>query len=336
MKAVGYQHSLPVTDDAVLIDFELPEPVPGPRDLLVRVRAIAVNPVDTKIRMRVQPESGQANVLGWDCAGEVEAVGSEVTQYQPGDAVWYAGALDRPGCNSELHVVDERIVSRKPESLDFAHAAAMPLTSITAWELLFDRLQVPRDTNSDAALLIMGGGGGVGSMLVQLARQLTSATVIASASRPETIDWVKNLGAHHVIDHHKLLADELTRVGAPPITHAACLIRSDLHFPHVVDAIAPQGRIGMIDDPGPIDVSIMKRKSLSLHWEFMYTRSLFHTPDMDAQHTLLAEVARLVDAGTLKTTFAEHYGTITAANLRRAHTVLESGASRGKIVLEGF
>lgn len=338
MKAVAYHQSLPIDDPQALQDVQLEAPTPGPRDLLVEVRAISVNPVDTKIRRSVAPEAGQTKVLGWDAAGVVKAVGSEVTLFQPGDQVFYAGALDRAGANSELHVVDERIVGRKPSSLPFAEAAALPLTAITAWELLFERLQVADGSaNQGQSLLIVGAAGGVGSMLVQLARKLTGLTVIGTASRPETQAWVRELGAHHVIDHSQPLVGELERIGIPQVTHVASLTQTDQHYDQLIEALAPQGRLGLIDDPlQPLDVMKLKRKSLSLHWELMFTRSLFATADMIEQHRLLNRVADLVDAGTLKTTLGEHYGTINASNLRRAHALLESGTAKGKIVLEGF
>ncbi|HAB64792.1 MAG TPA: zinc-binding alcohol dehydrogenase family protein, partial [Pseudomonas sp.] len=267
MKAIGYQQSLPVDDVNSLIDIELPDPTPGPRDLLVEVRAISVNPVDTKIRMRVQPEAGQYQVLGWDVAGVVRAVGSEVTLFQPGDEVFYAGALDRPGANSELHRVDERIVGRKPTTLDFAAAAALPLTSITAWELLFERLQISESKDErDQRLLIIGAAGGVGSILTQLARQLTGLKVIGTASRSETQDWVRELGAHEVINHSQPLAAELQRVGIADVTHVASLTHTDVHLAQIVEALQPQGRLALIDDPASLDISLLKRKSLSLHW----------------------------------------------------------------------
>ncbi|TBU84432.1 zinc-binding alcohol dehydrogenase family protein [Phytopseudomonas dryadis] len=338
MKAIAYHQSLPIDNPQALQDVQLEAPTPGPRDLLVEVRAISVNPVDTKIRRNVAPEAGQAKVLGWDAAGVVKAVGSEVTLFQPGDQVFYAGALDRAGANSELHVVDERIVGRKPSSLPFAEAAALPLTAITAWELLFERLQVADGSaNQGQSLLIVGAAGGVGSMLVQLARKLTGLTVIGTASRPETQAWVRELGAHHVIDHSQPLVGELERIGIPQVTHVASLTQTDQHYDQLIEALAPQGRLGLIDDPlQPLDVMKLKRKSLSLHWELMFTRSLFATADMIEQHRLLNRVADLVDAGTLKTTLGEHYGTINASNLRRAHALLESGTAKGKIVLEGF
>lgn len=336
MKAVAYQKSLPIEDEASLIDIELPAPTAQGRDLLVEVKAVSVNPVDTKVRRRSEAEAGEWKVLGWDAAGIVRAVGPEVTLFRPGDHVWYAGDLMRPGSNSELQLVDERIVGRMPESLTFAEAAALPLTGVTAWEMLFDRLEIAPGKKHGEALLIIGAGGGVGSIMVQLARRLTGLTVIGTASRPETQAWVRQLGAHAVIDHGKNLLDELKRVNAPQPRYIVSLTHTDQHFAQIAEAIAPQGRFGLIDDPEPIDVRLLKRKSVSLHWELMYTRSLYATPDMQAQHAILSEMAGLVDAGLVRTTVGEYFGTINAANLRRAHALLESGKARGKIILEGF
>nr|WP_100547716.1 MULTISPECIES: zinc-binding alcohol dehydrogenase family protein [unclassified Pseudomonas] len=338
MKAVAYYQSLPADHPEALQDVQLSEPTPGAHDLLVEVRAISVNPVDTKIRLGVKPENGAAKVLGWDATGIVKAVGSEVSLFQPGDRVFYAGAIDRAGANSELHLVDERIVGHMPGSLSFAEAAALPLTAITAWELLFERLQVAEGSaDQGQSLLIVGAAGGVGSILTQLARRLTGLTVIGTASRPETQAWVRELGAHHVIDHSKPLSEELARIGVGQVTHVASLTQTDQHYAQLVECLAPQGRLALIDDPlQPLDVMQLKRKSLSLHWELMFTRSLYQTADMIEQHRLLERVSDLVDAGVIKTTLGEHFGTINAANLRRAHALLESGKAKGKIVLEGF
>ncbi len=337
MKAIAYYASLPIDDPKSLQDIELPEPVAGPRDLLVEVKAISVNPVDTKVRQNVQPEGGAAKVLGWDVAGVVKAVGSDVSLFKVGDRVFYAGSIARAGGNSELHTVDERIVGHMPRSLDFAAAAALPLTAITAWELLFERLQISQEpSDKGQSLLIVGAAGGVGSILTQLARQLTGLKVIGSASREQTQVWVRELGAHAVVDHSKPLSAELKRIGIDSVTHVASLTQTDAHLDQLVEALAPQGKLALIDDPKSLDVTKLKRKSLSLHWEFMYTRSLFETADMQEQHVLLNRVAELIDAGTLKTTVGEHFGQINAANLRRAHALLESGKARGKIVLEGF
>ncbi|KAA3652457.1 MAG: zinc-binding alcohol dehydrogenase family protein [Proteobacteria bacterium] len=335
MKAIAYQHSLPIDHADALQDISLPDPVATGRDLLVEIKAISVNPVDTKIRQNVAPEAGQWKVLGWDAAGVVRAVGPEVAHFKVGDRVWYAGDLTRAGTNAELHLVDERIVGHMPASLDFAQAAALPLTAITAWEMLFDRLQlVPGKQATGQQLLIIGASGGVGSIMTQLARRLTGVTVIGTASRPETQAWVRELGAHHVVDHSRPLAAEVARLG--PITHVVSLNQTDTHFAQIVELIAPQGRFGLIDDPAALDVRALKRKSLSLHWEFMYTRSMFGTADMIAQHQLLEEIAALVDPGLIRTTVGDHFGRINAANLKRAHAKLESNTARGKIVLEGF
>lgn len=337
MKAVAYQHSLPITDPLSLQDITLPEPVARGRDLLVEVRAISVNPVDTKVRLGVVPNEGEWKVLGWDAAGIVRAVGPDVTRFRPGDRVWYAGSIARQGSNSELQLVDERIVGKMPGSLDFAQAAALPLTAITAWEMLFDRLAIaPGKPADQGALLIVGAAGGVGSIMVQLARRLTALTVIGTASRPQTREWVKELGAHHVIDHRQPLAAELKRIGIAQVQYAVSLTHTDQHFAEIAEAMAPQGKFGLIDDPKNVNIALLKRKSVSLNWESMFTRSLFGTADMAAQGRLLDELAGLVDAGLIRTTVGEHFGTICAANLRGAHALLESGRARGKIVLEGF
>jgi zinc-binding alcohol dehydrogenase family protein len=337
MKAVAYKSALPITETESLLDVELPAPKPVGRDLLIRVKAISVNPVDSKIRNQVQPEAGAMKILGWDASGIVEACGDECSLFAPGDEVWYAGAINRPGTNAELHLVDERIVGHKPRSLDFAKAAAMPLTSITAWEILFERLNIaPGKRDRGESLLIIGAAGGVGSMLTQLASRLTGLTVIGTASRPETREWVRSLGAHYVIDHSKSLQDELKELGIAHVTHVASLTRSDLHFDSMVEVLSPFGKLAMIDDPGQLDFTKLKTKSISLHWELMFTRSLFATADMQEQHRLLNEVSGLVDASLIKTTVNEHFGKINAANLKRAHALIESGKSKGKIVLEGF
>ena len=338
MKAVGYTQSLAIENEQSLLDIELPEPVVGAYDLLVEVQAISVNPVDTKVRKNQQPPAGEYKVLGWDATGIVKAVGSKVTLFQPNDRVWYAGALARAGSNSELQVVDERIVGRMPKTLNFAAAAALPLTSVTAWEMLFDRLGVAAgQANMGQTLLIVGAAGGVGSILTQFARQLTGLTVIGTASRPETMEWVRNLGAHHVIDHRQPLSAELKRIGIPEVTYVASLNQTDQHFTEIAASLAPQGRLALIDDPMlPLDIKLLKRKSISLHWEYMFTRSFFETADMIEQHHILNRVADLIDQGVLKTTFGEHFGKINAENLRRAHAFIESGKAKGKIVLEGF
>src|SRR3989440_89798 len=337
MRAVGYRKSLPIDDPQSLIDFEIDKPVPQGRDLLVQVKAISVNPVDYKMRKGAEPKDGEPpKILGYDATGVVAAVGPDVTLFKPGDDVWYAGSIVRPGTNSEFHLVDERIVGNKPKTLGFAAAAALPLTSITAWEMLFDRFAMPRGGGEGKSLLIVGGAGGVGSIATQLARKLTKLTVISTASRPETQAWCKELGAHHVIDHSKPMAEQLKAIGHRFVDYVFGVTHSDQHFDTLDDVIEPQGKFGLIDDPKPFEFAKLQGKSASLHWEAMFTRSTFQTPDMDAQHRLLNEVAAMVDAGTIRTTLAENLGPINAANLRRAHAMVESGRMCGKLVLEGF
>ncbi|GGY00827.1 zinc-binding alcohol dehydrogenase family protein [Massilia dura] len=335
MKAIVYtQHGLPIDDPTSLVDMDLPDPAPGPRDLLVRVHAVSVNPVDTKVRRGAAVTAPR--VVGWDAAGIVEAVGSDVTAFKPGDEVYYAGSLTRPGSYSELHVVDERIVGHKPATLAFADAAALPLTSLTAWELLFDRLKVPEGGGQGRTLLVIGASGGVGSILTQLAGKLTGLTVIGTASRAETGDWVRALGAHHVIDHSRPMKAQLQELGFEYADIVISLTHTDQHYEDIVDILAPQGQFALIDDPATLDAMPLKRKSISLHWELMFTRSMYETADMARQRDILDRVAALVDSGTLKTTVGEHLGRIDAANLRRAHAIVESNKARGKLVLAGF
>jgi NADPH2:quinone reductase len=337
MKAVGYTTSRAIENPEALVDFEAARPEPQGRDIRVAVKAVSVNPVDTKVRKRAAPPEGETKILGFDAAGLVDAVGSDVTLFKPGDEVFYAGSIQRQGTNSEYHLVDERIVGRKPKTLSFTQAAALPLTSITAWELLFDRLGVqPGKSVDPRTLLIIGGAGGVGSILIQLARRLTGLTVVATASRPESQKWCLELGAHAVVDHAKAIKQQTEQLKFPPVALIASLTNTDQHYKALAELIAPQGKFGLIDDPPEFNVAVFKGKAVSIHWESMFTRSSFQTPDMIAQHHLLNDVADLVDNGVLRTTLDQTFGTINAANLRRAHALIESGKSRGKIVLEGW
>jgi zinc-binding alcohol dehydrogenase family protein len=279
-------------------------------------------------------------VLGWDAAGTVEAAGTEATLFKRGDAVFYAGSVVRPGANSEYHLVDERIVGRKPSSLGFAEAAALPLTAITAWELLFDRIGVKRGENADRrSLLIVGGAGGVGSMTIQIARKLTGLTVIATASRPETQAWVRELGAHHVIDHAQPFAPQLAKIGFPAIDIVLALTGTAANAAQIAEVVAPEGRLGLIEGAGALgtfDAGALFSKSIGVHLELMFTRSTFGTPSMIAQHRLLNEIADLVDRGIIRTTLRQIVGPIDAANLKKAHALLESGKAIGKVVLQGW
>ena len=334
MQAIGFQQ--PGSID-VLINIEQPTPTPEGRDLLIEVKAVSVNPVDVKVRQSAKIEPSQWKVLGWDAAGIVTAIGPDVTLFQPGDEVFYAGAIDRPGTNAEYHLVDERIVGMKPKTIDWAEAAALPLTAITAWEMLFERLEVKKSVPGAAnAIVIIGGAGGVGSIAIQMARKLTNLTVIATASRPETIAWVKEMGAHHVIDHTLPLAQQVAALGLGAPAFVFSTTQTDQHLEAIVELIVPQGRFGLIDDPMTLDINRFKRKSVSVHWEFMFTRSFFNTIDIAEQGKLLNEVSRLVDENILRTTLTERYSPIDTANLRQVHALIESGKARGKIVLEGF
>lgn len=357
MRAIAYHRCLPATDPDCLVDITLPDPVATGRDLLVRVQAVSVNPVDTKLRRAAAPAEGEAKVLGFDVAGIVDAVGPEVTRFRPGDAVMYAGDRKRPGGNAELHLVDERLVGRKPATLDFAQAAALPLTTITAWESLFDRLALPHEAAGRASgqaagrapaqpaaagagtLLVTAAAGGVGSIALQLARQLSTARIVATASRPESRAQAERLGADTVLDHGeavKPLPDQLKAAGIRWVERIFSISHTDRHFAALAQVIAPFGRLCVIDETGPIDVRLLKARSASLHWEGMFTRSGFGLPDMAEQGRLLDAVADLVDAGRIVSTHAQTLGPINAANLRAAHARVESGATVGKLVLAGF
>lgn len=334
MKAIGYTDAGPISDEKALKEFETDMPQPGPNDLLVEVRGVSVNPVDIKVRKNVEP-NGAPRILGFDAAGIVTAAGSETTLFRPGDEVFYAGDITRPGSNAEFQLVDERIVGRKPSSLGFAVAAGMPLTTITAWEILFDSFGLREDESAGESLLVIGGAGGVGSILIQLAKELTGLNVIATASRTETRAWVKKMGADHVVNHRKPLDDEMKALGISP-RYVAALTNTDQHFDSIVKLVKPRGHIALIDDPSALDIVPLKSKALSVSWEFMFARSMFHTGDMDTQHKLLNSVADLLDNGTLVPTVNKHCGRLSVANLQSAHELQESGTAIGKTVLDGY
>jgi zinc-binding alcohol dehydrogenase family protein len=338
MKAVGLYRYLPVDHPEALLDVELAKPEAGGRDLLVKVEAISVNPVDYKVRAPKDTVEKEPRVLGWDAAGTVVAVGPDVTLFKVGDPVFYAGSITRPGANSEFHLVDERIVGHKPASLDFSHSAALPLTAITAWEALFARLGVsPQGADEGRSVLIIGGAGGVGSIGIQLAKKLAKLKVIATASRPESAKWATELGADHIVDHFGDMPAQLKQLGIEEVDYVLIFNDTDTHFPAAAAVVKPQGGIcTIVENDKPIPIELLKAKSAAFHWEFMFTRSMFGTPDMIEQHKLLNEVARLVDAGTLRTTVGQDLGKIDAANVRRAHQLLEKGRAIGKLVLTGF
>ncbi len=334
MKAIGYNQAGPITAPDALIEFEAETPELGPRDLLVEVRGISVNPVDVKVRALMGPDKG-TKVIGYDAAGVVREVGSDVSKFKVGEEVYYAGDFTRPGTNSELHAVDERIVGKKPKSLGFAEAAGFPLTSITAWEILFDSLGVKEEEGKGESLLVIGGAGGVGSILIQLAKKLTGLAVIATASRPETTEWVKKMGADHVINHRESLVDQVKALGIQP-RYVASLNGTDGHFPAIVELIKPRGHITLIDDPQSLDINSIKLKALTFSWEFMFTRSMFQTDDIEKQHELLNRVSDLIDDGTLISTVTNNLGKVSVETLKEAHVQQESGRVIGKNVLDGF
>ncbi|WP_459616668.1 zinc-binding alcohol dehydrogenase family protein [Bordetella sp. 2513F-2] len=337
MKAIGFRQPLPIDHPQALEDLVLPDPVPAGHDLLVEVRAVSVNPVDVKVRSSARPPEGEPRILGWDAVGLVRAVGDKVSRFKPGDRVWYAGAINRPGSNAELQLVDERIAGPAPDSLDDAQAAALPLTALTAWELLFDRLAVQHaDPVRENRLLVVGAAGGVGSVLLQLARNLTGLTIIGTASRPETQAWALENGAHHTIDHHQPWAPQLAALGYADVSHVIGLNHTDSYLQQIVDVLRPEGQLALIDDPASFDIVPFKLKSLSVHWELMFTRPLFQTASLERQHHILRRMAGLVDAGIVCSTLTRRIAGINAATLREAHAAIERGDTRGKIVLEGF
>jgi len=333
MKAISYIDGMDHGFQNPLVDIEKTMPTLKDRDLLVKVKAISVNPVDTKVR-RNPVAVGNTRILGWDAVGEVVEVGSGVQHFKVGDQVWYAGDLTRDGSNAEYQAVDERIVSLKPQSLSDAEAAALPLTAITAWEMLFDRFNVDLDQSDN--ILVIGGAGGVGSIAIQLLKAKTNLKVIATASREETKAWVKSLGADYVIDHTEDLNTQIKALGLDAPRYIFSTNQTETYLPQISKLIAPQGKFGLIDDPKSLDIGEFKSKSVSVHWEFMFTRSMFNTTDIEQQSQLLHQVAELVDNHRIKTTLNQTLGKINAKNLKLAHELIETGRAKGKIVLEGF
>lgn len=338
MKAIGLLEYLPVDQPESLLDVLIDKPEPTGKDLLIRVKAISVNPVDVKVRAPKNKTENTPKILGWDVAGIVEQAGPEASLFKPGDEVYYAGSIARPGGNSEFHLVDEQIVGFKPATLEFTHAAALPLTAITAWEGLFDRLGVSPHTehNEDKTILIIGAAGGVGSITTQLAKH-AGLTVIGTASRPESAEWATNMGADHIINHYEAFLPQLESLGLATVDYIFCLNSTDTHWVNMAETIAPQGKIcSIVETDEPLDLTLLKNKSVTFVWELMFTRPLFQTPDLIEQHKLLNEVSRMIDKGSLRTTVAQILSPINAANLRKAHGLLEEGRMTGKIVLENF
>jgi zinc-binding alcohol dehydrogenase family protein len=335
MKAIGYQKSLPIENELSLQDIELETPTAHGHDILVEVKAVSVNPVDFKIRQAMPAAEGEYKVIGWDATGVVKSVGENVSLFKPGDKVWYAGDITRSGSNVQFQLVDERIVGHMPSSLSYGEAAALPLTSITAWELLFDRLNVAKNDDSKS-ILVIGAAGGVGSIMVQLLKQRTKLNIIASASRAETISWLEDLGADTIVNHRNPLSEEFAAKNLSEVDYVVSLNNTEQHLPEIEKVVKPQGQFALIDDPETLNIVPFKNKSVSVHWELMFTRSLFKTDDMQEQHVILNNVATMIDQGLIKTTVGEHLGKINAANLRKAHQHLESQTAKGKVVLEGF
>ncbi len=335
MKAIGYKENLPIEDVKSLQDVEFAMPKAIGHDILVEIKAISVNPADYKVRAGMPVDGDDWKIIGWDATGTVKEVGEDVTLFKVGDEVWYAGDFTRQGSYAQYQIVDERIVGKKPSSLSYAEAAALPLTSLTAWEMLFDRLEVAKN-DATKSILVIGAAGGVGSILVQLAKKLTKLNIVGTASREETTDWLKDLGADSVINHRNKLSEEFKKYNLPAPDYIVSLNATDQHADEIVKVIKPQGKFGFIDDPKMFNVMPFKSKAVSTHIELMFTRSMFQTEDMIEQHNILNEVSKLIDNGTIKTTLGENFGTINAGNMRKAHAFLETGKAKGKIVLEGF
>ena len=335
MRAVGLYRYLPIENEQSLVDVEIDRLDPSGRDLLVHVRAVSVNPVDTKVRAPKNKTETTPRILGWDAAGEVIAIGPEVSNYAVGSQVYYAGDITRSGSNSEYQLVDERIVGRMPTQLGHAEAAALPLTAITAWEGLFDRLGISHHgDDAGKSILIIGGAGGVGSIATQLASKVAKLKVVATASREESRAWCLKLGANCVINHRHSLVEELAALGMNTVNYIFCLNSTDHHWPAMAQIVAPQGHICSIVEPEkPVDLGLLKSKSATFVWEFMFTRSMYQTADMIEQQRLLNVIADLVDKGQLVTTISEVIRPISAENLRKVHARIEQGSSIGKVVL---
>ncbi|PIF70299.1 zinc-binding alcohol dehydrogenase family protein [Flavobacterium sp. 2] len=336
MKAIGFKTSLAIGEKDSFIEFETSKPVPAAHDLLVKIDAISVNPVDFKVRQSSAKDTVLENpkIIGWDAVGIVEAVGENVTLFKKGDEVYYAGDITKQGSNAEYQIIDERITGRKPKSLSIEEAAVIPLTGLTAWEILFDRIRINPEKDKGKSILIIGGAGGVGSIAIQLAKKIAGLTVIATASRPETIDWCKKQGADFVVDHKNLIAS-VREAGFENVDFILDFVDTNLYWDLMVELIKPQGHIASITGSSdPVALNKLKSKSVSFSWELMYTRSMFQTEDMIEQHNILNKIADLLDEGVLKTTLNETLIGLTADNLKKAHQLLESGKTIGKIAIK--
>lgn len=334
MKAVSFKEDSTSDLTNPLIDIDIDTPTLQSKDLLVKIHAISVNPVDTKVRKKQIPIQDKNRILGWDAVGEVIEIGADVQNFNIGDTVWYAGDLTRSGSNAELQAVDERIVSLAPKSISYEEAAALPLTALTAWEMLFDRFEI--NENEHESILIIGGAGGVGSIAIQLLKAKTNLTIIATASRPETREWVTSLGADYVINHHQNLDEQIKNLGIEAPKYVFSTNASADYIEQIATLIAPQGKFGLIDDPESLNIIPLKAKSTSIHWELMFTRSMFNTADISKQHEILKNLAQLVDEKKVRSTLDQSLGQISALNLTKAHQLIESGQARGKVVLTGF
>ena len=336
MKAIGFKQSLPITAENSFIEFEMEKPVPGGFDLLVKISAISVNPVDYKIRQWAAPDTilDAPKIIGWDAVGTVEAIGDQVSKFKVGDEVYYAGDLTRSGCNSEYQLIDERIVGNKPKNLTVAEAAAIPLTGLTAWESLFDRIKINQETDRGKTILILAGAGGVGSIAIQIAKQVAGLTVIATASRPASQNWCKSLGADYIVNHYHL-KEEMEKIGIKEVDYILDCVNINSYWETAIELVKPQGHIVTITgNSDPLNLSLLKNKSISFSFEFMYTRSMFQTDDIEKQHQILNELAQLLEAGTLKTTLTTTLEGFTVANLKKAHQMQESGKTIGKTVIQ--
>lgn len=325
-------------DIPLLIDSELPDPEFKPTDLLVRVEAVAVNPLDLKMARAKQPPQSPDRVLGWDVAGTVVGMGADVSVFQLGDAVFYAGSVLRPGACSALHAVDARLVGRKPATLSFVQAAALPLSSLAAWEALFERMHLPRGPRQQpATLLVIGGAGGVGSMALQLAAKLTEVRVIGTASRPESQTYCLGMGAADVVDHSQPLLPQLKVLGAPLVDFVLCLTDPAPLMPQLAEILAPHAHVcSLVEASADLPMNLLRAKSITFSWEGMFTRSMFRTPDMARQGEILNEVSALVDAGVLKTTLTVDLGNINAKNVLQAHQLIGNGRMIGKVAMGKF